>query len=135
MSIPPEIWSVIGVVISAFVGFGAAKLNSRAQTRAADAQKEIGAGELALAMAREAKTDSASAKVEATSAKSEAVAAHEAAGRAQRALHQTRVWYLTDHLPWDQAVMAVIERLDPEAAAKLPPRKEPPLWPRSDLPF
>lgn len=127
---PPEVWSLIGVLVSAGVGYAAARLNSRAQQRRDEAEREVGAGELALEMAREAKADSASAKTEASNARNEAHSAQTQAALAQRALHQTRIWYLTDHLPWDQAVMAVIERLDPQAADKLPARKEPPLWPK-----
>lgn len=127
---PPEIWALLGVIASVGGSFGVAKLNARAQNRRTEVDREVGAGELALQLAREAKADSAAAKLESTGARAEAQEAHREAGMAQRALHQTRIWYLTEHLPWDQAVMAVIERLDPTAADKLPPRREPPLWPK-----
>jgi HAMP domain-containing protein len=124
----PEAWSLIGVVVSALVGYGAARLNFRAQQKHDEAEEEVSAGQLALSMAKEAKADSASAKMEAVGARSEAKDAHREASAAQRALHETRIWYITEHMPWDQAVMSVISRLDPEAAANLPERKEPPLW-------
>ena len=125
---PPELWPIVGIVISVGGSFLAMRLQIGAQNRKTEAEKEVGAGQLALDVAREAKLESAAAKIESTAAKTESHEARREATLAQRALHQTRIWYVTEHLPWDQAVMAVIQRLDPAAAKGLPPRKDPPLW-------
>lgn len=126
---PPEAWPILGVAVSIIGSFLAVRLQISAQNKKTEAEREVGAGQLALDVAKEAKADSAAAKLEAANARTEAHAAHDQAHLAQRALHETRVWYVSEHLPWDQAVMRVLERLDPAAAEKLPPRKEPPLWP------
>lgn len=72
--------------------------------------------------------DSTAARMEATKAHSEAETAHREAASAQRALHETRFWWITEHLPWDQHVVALLMQLNPEAAANLPQRKDPPMW-------
>lgn len=126
----PELWGLLGLVLSSGVAYVTARLGFRAQSAKTAVDKEVGAGQLALDVAREAKAESASAKLEASNARREAGVAHQQSAAAQRALHETRLWYITEHMPWDQAVMEVILRLDPEAAQRLPPRKEPPLWDR-----
>jgi hypothetical protein len=125
---PPEVWSVGGIVISAFVGYLASRLQARAKERETEANKEVNAGQLALSVAREAKDESTAAKLDASNARSEASTAHREAEHARRALHQTLVWYQTQHLPWDMAVLRVVAKLSPEAAKNLPERTEPPAW-------
>jgi hypothetical protein len=120
---PPELWPLIGIAVSVAGSYAAVRLQIRAQNRKTDAEREVNAGELALGYAKEAKSESTAAKVEAREA-------HREAQAAKRALHETRAWYIADHLPYDQAVMDVLLRLDPDAPEKLPPRKDPPLWPK-----
>ena len=102
-----QVWALIGVAVSAFGAWMVARVTSRAQ-------KEQSAGDLALEIAKEAR-----------SAATEAVLKGE---RLERRVNAFRRFWTQEHEPWDANVRRALQRADPEAAKDLPEPPTPPLW-------
>jgi hypothetical protein len=105
--VPPQVWAIVGVIVSAVGAYLVAVRSSRAQ-------QEQTSGELALEIAKEARL-----------AATEAVRKGD---RLERRVNSFRRFWTQEHEPWDANVRLALQRADPDAARDLPAPPTPPLW-------
>jgi HAMP domain-containing protein len=118
------LWGFAGVVISALASYLVARVSIRAQQRTADANKEVGAGQLALDIAKDADE-----KAKRAEAKADRVV-----GRLDKLEHWRRdvIDWWPSHKRRDDAVEYELNKLDPGAFRRLPAVPPFPPWNESN---